>query len=202
MRSLPLKLAAGSDLHLSLEKIAQQDGIQGFILGVVGNLSRACFQCPGQPEPTILEGELEVISLNGTLSPEAVHLHLSLSDGACQVWGGHLEPGTLVQKSVDLLVGVLEESQGTKPEQATAAAPRIEIAVLPGCPWSARAVRMLRTLNLPHTVTTVNDDNGFLQIQTRSEMTSFPQVFIDGAVVGGYDELAAMHAAGDLETLR
>ena len=202
MRSLPLKLAAGSDLHLSLEKIAQQDGIQGFILGVVGNLSRACFQCPGQPEPTILEGELEVISLNGTLSPEAVHLHLSLSDGACQVWGGHLEPGTLVQKSVDLLVGVLEESPGTQPEQAAAAAPRIEIAVLPGCPWSARAVRMLRTLNLPHTVTTVNDDNGFLQIQTRSEMTSFPQVFIDGAVVGGYDELAAMHAAGDLETLR
>ena len=202
MRSLPLKLAPGSDLQLSLEKIAQQDGIQGFILGVVGNLSRACFQCPGQPEPTILEGELEVISLNGTLSPEAVHLHLSLSDGACQVWGGHLEPGTLVQKSVDLLVGALEESPGTQPEQAAAAAPRIEIAVLPGCPWSARAVRMLRTLNLPHTVTTVNDDNGFLQIQTRSEMTSFPQVFIDGAVVGGYDELAAMHAAGDLETLR
>ena len=202
MRSLPLKLAPGSDLQLSLEKIAQQDGIQGFILGVVGNLSRACFQCPGQPEPTILEGELEVISLNGTLSTEAVHLHLSLSDGACQVWGGHLEPGTLVQKSVDLLVGALEESPGTQPEQAAAAAPRIEIAVLPGCPWSARAVRMLRTLNLPHTVTTVNDDNGFLQIQTRSEMTSFPQVFIDGAVVGGYDELAAMHAAGDLETLR
>ena len=202
MRSLPLKLAPGSDLQLSLEKIAQQDGIQGFILGVVGNLSRACFQCPGQPEPTILEGELEVISLNGTLSTEAVHLHLSLSDGACQVWGGHLEPGTLVQKSVDLLVGALEESPGTQPEQAAAAAPRIEIAVLPGCPWSARAVRMLRTLNLPHTVTTVNDDNGFLQIQTRSEMTSFPQVFIDGAVVGGYDELAAMHAAGELETLR
>ena len=202
MRSLPLKLAPGSDLHLSLEKIAKQDGIQGFILGVVGNLSRACFQCPGQPEPTILEGELEVISLNGTLSPEAVHLHLSLSDGACQVWGGHLEPGTLVQKSVDLLVGVLEESPGTQPEQAAAAAPRIEIAVLPGCPWSARAVRMLRTLNLPHTVTTVNDDNGFLQIKTRSDMTSFPQVFIDGAVVGGYDVLAALHAAGDLETLR
>ena len=202
MRPLPLKLAPGSDLRLSLENLARQEGIKGFILGVVGNLSRACFQCPGQPEPTILEGTLEVISLNGTISPEAVHLHLSLSDGACQVWGGHLEPGTLVQKSVDLLVGVLEESPRTEPEQAAAAPPRIEIAVLPGCPWSARAVRMLRTLNLPHTVTTVNDDNGFLQIKTRSDRTSFPQVFIDGRIVGGYDELAAMHAAGDLETLR
>ena len=202
MRSLPLKLAPGSDLRLSLENLARQEGIKGFILGVVGNLSRASFQCPGQPEPTILEGELEVISLNGTVSPDAVHLHLSISDGACQVWGGHLEHGTLVQKSVDLLVGVLEQNQTIQQEQTAAESPRIEIAVLPGCPWSARALRMLRTLDLPHKVTTVNDDSGFMQIKTRSEMTTFPQVFIDGTVVGGYDELAAMHAAGDLETLR
>ena len=202
MRPLPLKLAPGSDLRLSLENLARQEGIKGFILGVVGNLSRASFQCPGQPEPTILEGELEVISLNGTVSPDAVHLHLSLSDGACQVWGGHLEHGTLVQKSVDLLVGVLEQNQTIQQEQTAAESPRIEIAVLPGCPWSARALRMLRTLDLPHKVTTVNDDSGFMQIKTRSEMTTFPQVFIDGTVVGGYDELAAMHAAGDLETLR
>ena len=202
MRSLPLQLAPGSDLRLSLESLARQDGIRGFILGVVGNLSRASFQCPGQPEPTILEGELEVISLNGTISPEAVHLHLSLSDGACQVWGGHLEPGTLVRKSVDLLVGVLEQSPKTQPERAAATAPRIEIAVLPGCPWSARALRMLRTLDLAHTVTTVKDDDDFRHLRTRSDMTTFPQVFIDGSVVGGYDKLAAMHAAGDLEALR
>ena len=61
---------------------------------------------------------------------------------------------------------------------------------------------MLRTLDLPHRVTTVNDDIGFTHFKNRSDMTTFPQVFIDGSVVGGYDELAAMHAAGDLETLR
>ena len=92
MRPLPLKLAPGSDLRLSLEDLARREGIQGFVLSVVGNLTRAAFQCPGQSEPTVLEGDLEVITLNGTLSPEGVHLHLSLSDGACQVWGGHLEP--------------------------------------------------------------------------------------------------------------
>ena len=96
MQTLPLKLAPGSDLRLSLEELAQRDGISGFVLGVVGNLTRASFQCPGQAEPTVLEGDLEVITLNGTFSPEGVHLHLSLSDGACQVWGGHLEPGTIV----------------------------------------------------------------------------------------------------------
>ncbi|MDD9803896.1 MAG: PCC domain-containing protein [Synechococcus sp.] len=202
MQPLPLKLAPGSDLRLSLEELAQRDGISGFVLGVVGNLTKASFQCPGQAEPTVLEGDLEVITLNGTFSPEGVHLHLSLSDGACQVWGGHLEPGTIVQKGVDLLIGVLEQREGRPARQTAAAAPRIEIAVLPGCPWCSRALRILRTLDLPHTVTTVNDDAAFQAVQQRSGMTTFPQVFIDGSVIGGYDDLAAMQAAGELDALR
>ena len=201
MQPLPLKLAPGSDLRLSLEELAQRDGISGFVLGVVGNLTKASFQCPGQAEPTVLEGNLEVITLNGTFSPEGVHLHLSLSDGACQVWGGHLEPGTIVQKGVDLLIGVLEQREG-RPARQTAAAPRIEIAVLPGCPWCSRALRILRTLDLPHNVTTINDDAAFQAVQKRSGMTTFPQVFIDGSVIGGYDDLAAMQAAGELDALR
>jgi len=202
MQPLPLKLAPGSDLRLSLEELAQRDGISGFVLGVVGNLTKASFQCPGQAEPTVLEGDLEVITLNGTFSPEGVHLHLSLSDGACQVWGGHLEPGTIVQKGVDLLIGVLEQREGRPARQTAAAAPRMEIAVLPGCPWCSRALRILRTLDLPHTVTTINDDAAFQAVQQRSGMTTFPQVFIDGSVIGGYDDLAAMQAAGELDALR
>ena len=202
MQPLPLKLAPGSDLRLSLEELAQRDGISGFVLGVVGNLTKASFQCPGQAEPTVLEGDLEVITLNGTFSPEGVHLHLSLSDGACQVWGGHLEPGTIVQKGVDLLIGVLEQREGRPARQTAAAAPRIEIAVLPGCPWCSRALRILRTLDLAHNVTSVNDDAAFQAVQQRSGMTTFPQVFIDGSVIGGYDDLAAMQAAGELDALR
>ena len=202
MQPLPLKLAPGSDLRLSLEELAQRDGISGFVLGVVGNLTKASFQCPGQAEPTVLEGDLEVITLNGTFSPEGVHLHLSLSDGACQVWGGHLEPGTIVQKGVDLLIGVLEQREGRPARQTAAAAPRIEIAVLPGCPWCSRALRILRTLDLPHNVTTVNDDAAFQAVQQRSGMTTFPQVFIDGSVIGGYDDLSAMQANGELDALR
>ena len=200
MRTTPIKLAPGDDLRLRLEQLAREEQASGFVLGVVGNLSRAAFQCPGPPEPTVMEGDLEIITLNGTLSPTGVHLHLSLSDGACQVWGGHLEPGTIVQKGVDLLIGVLEQRDASPAPQA--ATPRIEIAVLPGCPWCSRALRILRTLDLPHTVTTVNDDAAFQAVQQRSGMTTFPQVFIDGSVIGGYDDLAAMQAAGELDALR
>ena len=200
MRPLPLKLAPGSDLRLSLEDLARREGIHGFVLGVVGNLTRAAFQCPGQSEPTVLEGDLEVITLNGTLNPDSVHLHLSLSDGACQVWGGHLEPGTIVQKGADVLIGVLEQNKPAA--AATTTAPRLEIAVLPGCPWCSRALRLLRTLDLPHTVITVNDDSTFKSVQSRSGMGTFPQVFVDGNVIGGYDDLTTLHAAGGLESLR
>ena len=108
MRVVPIHLEPGSDLRVSLEQLAADQGAAGFVLGVVGNLSRAAFQCPGRPGPSVLEGDLEIITLQGTLAPHGVHLHLSLSDGDCQVWGGHLEPGTLIRSGADLLVGLLQ----------------------------------------------------------------------------------------------
>jgi glutaredoxin len=79
---------------------------------------------------------------------------------------------------------------------------RIERAVLPGCPWCEWALRLLRTLDLPHTVITVNDDTTFEQCRARSGMRTFPQVFVDGNVIGGYDELSGLHASGELAQLR
>jgi glutaredoxin len=165
---------------------------------VVGNLSQAAFACPGKTAPTVLQGELEIITLQGTLSPEGVHLHLSFSDAECQVWGGHLEHGTLVLRGADLLVGLLSPVHDIGAAAAMArpasvqiaAAPRVEIATLPGCPFSRRALRMLRTLGIP-----------FVEIEP-SGAGSVPQIFIDGVAIGGYDALAELHSRGDLEALR
>ena len=211
MRSLALKLAPGQDLRQSLQVLATAQNVSGYVLGVVGNLSRAAFQCPGQPEPNVLEGDLEIITLQGHFSPQGVHLHLSLSDGACQVWGGHLEPGTLVKKGADLLVGLLDQPLPQDPinfeavasvDSPSLPAPRVEIAVLPGCPWCTRALRILRSLDIAHNVVTCDSDATYNAIHERSGMTTFPQVFIDGAVIGGYDDLAQLHADGALAQLR
>ena len=215
MRALPLTLAPGQDLRLSLETLAREQECSGFVLGVVGNLSRAAFQCPGRPEPTVLEGDLEVITLNGTISPQSAHLHLSLSDGACQVWGGHLEAGSLVLKGVELLLGVLDQPRlavGSHPVAAPTPSPqvsswqalpsRVEIAVLPGCPWCARALRLLGGAGVPHQVFRVDQDADFQHWNSRSGMITFPQVFVDGVLLGGYDALAALHQRGELMQLR
>ena len=204
MRTTPIKLAPGDDLRLRLEQLAREEQASGFVLGVVGNLSRAAFQCPGPPEPTVMEGDLEIITLNGTVSPTGVHLHLSLSDGACHVWGGHLEPGTLVLKGADVLVGWSESASpaAAASEVAPSQPARVEVAVLPSCPWSRRAVRLLRPLQIPHEVVSVEDDDTAKGFMERSGMRSFPQVFVDGDAIGGYDALSEWHSQGRLASLR
>ena len=188
MQTLPIELEPGQDLHLALSELAVQQQLSGFVLGVVGNLSQATFRCPGQQQPTRMSGELEVITLNGTFSPSGVHLHLSLSDGACQVWGGHLEPGTVVLKGAQLLLGLsgLPVAQAVQPQE------RVELAVLPGCPWSLRARQLLERLSIPHRLETIETDERFEAFRQRSGMKTFPQVFIDGELVGGYDDLAEL----------
>lgn len=219
MQPLPLHLGPGSDLRASLEQLGAEVGGHGFVLGVVGDLSQAAFQCPGQPEPTVLQGHLEIITLQGTVSPRGVHLHLSLSDGECQVWGGHLEHGSLVQRGADVLVGFLDGAVAV-PGPATASAPpaeaavrrpeppaepgppRVEIAVGSSCPYSARALRLLRTLGIPHVVVRADGEEERRGVAEWSGRTSLPQVFIDGEAIGGYDALVELHGRGALDVLR
>jgi uncharacterized protein len=197
----PLHLDPGDDVRVCLERLAAHQKRRGFVLSVVGNLAQAAFQCPGKTRSTVLRGEFEIITLTGTLAPEGVHLHLSFSDGDCQVWGGHLDPGSLVLKGADLLVGWLDDpatpaATSASPAAArsaapcAAAAPRVRIAVLAGCPYSARALRMLRTLGI--------DCEQVEPLAGRS----VPQIWIDDEMIGGYDALAALHGQGALESLR
>ena len=194
MRAVPLHLEAGIDVRRSLEQLALEHNAGGFVLSVVGNLSQAAFACPGKSAPTVLAGELEIITLQGTISPDGVHLHLSFSDASCQVWGGHLEHGTLVLRGADLLVGLL--STGTSPAPSAAmvrsvsSEPRVEIAGRLECPFSRRALRMLRTLGI-----------AFVEIEP-DETGPVPQLFIDGVAIGGYNELAELHSRGELDALR
>ena len=190
MHAVPLHLQAGSDVRRSLEQLALEHNAGGFVLSVVGNLSQAAFACPGKSAPTVLAGELEIITLQGTISPDGVHLHLSFSDASCQVWGGHLEHGTLVLRGADLLVGLLSAGSSAAPIASASSEPRVEIAGRPDCPFSRRALRMLRTLGI-----------AFVEIEP-DETGPVPQLYIDGVAIGGYNELAELHSRGELDALR
>jgi len=196
MHAVQLHLDAGSDVHQRLSAFAAEQQSSGFVLSAVGNLSQAAFQCPGQAHPNLLRGDLELISLQGTVKPEGIHLHLCVSDGNCQTWAGHLEPGTLVQKGLDLLVGLVgapaaSQSPTLAPfpdsEQPTQ---RVQILVRQGCPWCRRALRLLQTQGIGH------------QISEAQEPGPVPRIWIDGQLIGGYDSLMDLQASGRLQALQ
>ena len=48
----------------------------------------------------------------------------------------------------------------------------------------------------------MEDDDTAKGFMERSGMRSFPQVFIDGEAIGGYDALSELHSDGRLASLR
>ena len=58
------KLETGKDLLISLQEMAIKENKAGYILSVVGNLSKARIQCPGKKHSTLIKNTLEIISLN------------------------------------------------------------------------------------------------------------------------------------------
>ena len=193
-----LQLESGNDLLHNLRAQAIKENKSGYILSVVGNLSVAKFKCPGKKKATTIKNHLEIIALNGTISPKKCHLHISLSDGECKVWAGHLEEGTIILKGADLLIGFLNETINKKGDNTNIKT--VEIFILPDCPWSSRAVRMLRTLQIPHEIKVVKNDEDFNTVYKRSKYQSFPQIFINEEFIGGYSELAELHASGKLSS--
>ena len=76
---------------------------------------------------------------------------------------------------------------------------RIEIYIKSWCPYSSRAKALLQAKALEYEeidVTADNEREG--EMIARAGRRSVPQVFIDGAHIGGYDDLAALDASGEL----
>lgn len=191
MRAFPLKIKSKSDLVEVLYKVAVQEKSMGYILSVVGNLSKVVIQCPRNQQTDVLEGNLEIINLNGIISPEKCHLHLSISDNECKVWGGHLESGTIVSKEIDILIGFIDENEFKENNI-------VEFYILKDCLSSKRTVRFLNNLKISHKVNIISDDKSFLELKLKSQSNIFPQIFINGKFIGGYDQLISMSKNGEL----
>ncbi len=190
------KLETGKDLLISLQEMAIKENKAGYILSVVGNLSKARIQCPGKKQSTLIKNTLEIVSLNGTINPNHCHLHISFSDGNCNIWAGHLKEGTIILKAADMLIGFLDENLIKKEKNIHNK--QVQIYIIPDCPWSARAIRMLRTLQVEHEIIVIKNDNDFKSLNKMTRYNSFPQIFINGEFIGGYSELAELHSSGKL----
>ena len=74
----------------------------------------------GAAQAQALEGEFEILTLAGTLSPDGSHLRMGVADAAGQVLGGHVAPGCVVRMTAELLLARLPAGTlGRAPDAAT-----------------------------------------------------------------------------------
>jgi predicted DNA-binding protein with PD1-like motif len=108
MDYLPMRLAPGADLRGGLEDCLQRRGVRAaFVLAGVGSLRRARVRLAGREQPEDLDGDLEILTLTGSLSPTGAHLHVSIADATGRVLGGHVSHGCVVRTTAEVLVVVL-----------------------------------------------------------------------------------------------
>ncbi|QDT70003.1 hypothetical protein MalM25_29470 [Planctomycetes bacterium MalM25] len=107
-----IRLRPGQDLRQEIERFAKQENLQaGFIATCVGSLDRTTLRLANQEGVTTFPGCMEIVSLVGTLSPDGVHLHLSVADETGAMVGGHLVQGCRVYTTAELVVGEARELQ-------------------------------------------------------------------------------------------
>jgi predicted DNA-binding protein with PD1-like motif len=110
MKVVPLRLQPGADLRGALDAwMGEQEAQAGCLISAVGSLSVAQLRLAGASAATLIRGDLEILSLSGTLSRDGAHLHIAVANSTGSVIGGHLCPGSLVRTTAELVIGLLPE---------------------------------------------------------------------------------------------
>jgi glutaredoxin 3 len=80
--------------------------------------------------------------------------------------------------------------------------PLIEMYTTPFCPFCVRAKRLLGERGIAFVEIDVSEDDELrAEVVQRSGRRTVPQIFIDGRTIGGFEELAALDASGELVLL-
>ncbi len=100
-----LRLLPGEDLRAVLVTWAERNGIEAAaIVSAVGSVRIAMLRYGGKDSATVVEGDLEVCALSGTVSRHGMHVHLAVADGEGRMAGGHLMMGTLVRTTLEIVL--------------------------------------------------------------------------------------------------
>lgn len=69
----------------------------------------------------------------------------------------------------------------------------------PACGFSAQAVNILKQYNVPFKSFNIFDDEDIRQgVKEYAEWPTFPQLYVNGELVGGCDIMVELHQSGEL----
>ena len=79
---------------------------------------------------------------------------------------------------------------------------RVEIYTTSYCPFCVRAKQLLQSKNIAYVEHNMDGkDEELIALKNRTGWRTVPQIFIDDELVGGFTELAAKDARGELKGL-
>jgi predicted DNA-binding protein with PD1-like motif len=110
MKTLPIRMSPGEDVRKALEAaVAARGGTAAFVLSGIGSLSTASIRFAGRAQAETRTGDLEILTLAGTVAGPESHVHASLADADGVVFGGHLGYGSIVRTTCEILLALLGE---------------------------------------------------------------------------------------------
>lgn len=80
---------------------------------------------------------------------------------------------------------------------------RVEVYTTPYCPYCAQAKSLLKRKGVAFEEIDVSDDYALREkmIELSGGRRTVPEIFINGKIIGGYDELRALEVEGGLDPL-
>lgn len=98
-----IRLKPNDDVKKSLLQFAKTKNLKAatIVMGV-GSLTHYHLRFSNQKQGTQKQGTFEIVSLNGTLSQEGMHVHMSVSDDQGLTVGGHLLDENYVYSTLEI----------------------------------------------------------------------------------------------------
>jgi predicted DNA-binding protein with PD1-like motif len=109
MKMHAFRLTKGQDLRQELIAYTRKNRIESAaVVTCVGSVHpvvvRMAGARPDRQDVRVLDEDLEIVSLIGTIASYEPHLHISVSDRTGDLFGGHLKDGTLVETTAEVIL--------------------------------------------------------------------------------------------------
>lgn len=98
------RLKPGQDLKKGIEDIVKNENLKsGVITSIVGSLNVATLRM-ADGKNKLFKGPFEIVSAEGTITINGIHVHLSIADSEGMVFGGHLKQGCEINTTAEVCI--------------------------------------------------------------------------------------------------
>lgn len=105
MKVHAFRLTRGMLLRESIADYCVNNNIKaGTISSCVGSLMKAFIRNDAVKQTYEINGDLEIIAMNGTVSKNRCHIHISVAEDDLKLFGGHLKEGSIVNTTAEIVI--------------------------------------------------------------------------------------------------